>query len=145
MLTSPGTLVSRARTAATARRQSWSGSVTAASQTSASTVTATVWLLSLSMFRNYRCPRERRQRLLVRLDGLSRRHLVGLDDRADQGMPDHVLVVETNDAHGSEPTQLADRVGQPGRHSRRQIGLRRIAGDDHTRVLAHAGQEHLHL
>src|SRR3954451_7351239 len=76
MLTSTGTLVSRARTAATARRQSWSGAVTAASQTSASTVTATVWLLSLSMFRNFRCPRERRQRLLVRLDGLSRRHLV---------------------------------------------------------------------
>ena len=90
-------------------------------------------------------PRLGRWRLLVGLGGLPRRRLVGVDDLADQRMPDDVPLVEPDHAHRLQPAQLAHRVRQPRRHAGRQVGLGRIAGDDHTGVLAHAGEEHLHL
>ncbi len=45
----------------------------------------------------------------------------------------------------SSPTSSSTASAQAGHLTRRQIGLRRIAGDDHARALAEPGQEHLHL
>ena len=45
----------------------------------------------------------------------------------------------------SMPSSSADGLDEPGFLAARQVDLGRIAGDDHLRVLAEAGEEHLHL
>ena len=45
----------------------------------------------------------------------------------------------------STPSRMRTASIRPGFLARRQVDLGRVAGDDHARALAEAGQEHLHL
>ena len=48
-------------------------------------------------------------------------------------------------ARAADALQTSHRVDQSAAHVRRQIDLRRVAGNDDFRVHAHARQKHLHL
>ena len=70
---------------------------------------------------------------------------VGVDDRLHQRMPDDVRLVEHDDPDPRHRPQPLDGVGQAADGRRRQVDLRDVAGDHDPGVLAHPGQEHLHL
>ena len=73
------------------------------------------------------------------------RRVIGVDDPADQRMADDVGGGEADLGDAGDAAEQADRLDQARRLAGRQVDLARIAGDDHLRVLAEAGEEHLHL
>ena len=73
------------------------------------------------------------------------RALVGGDDAAHEVVADHVHVAEGDAADALDAVEDVDRLHEARPLPRRQVDLAGIAGDDHARVLAEAGQEHLHL
>src|SRR5688572_3566960 len=71
--------------------------------------------------------------------------IVGGDDLLDQVVAHHIAVGE---AHGADTLDILDRlerVAQARLLSRRQVDLRQVTVHRHARILAQAGQKHLHL
>ena len=60
-------------------------------------------------------------------------------------MTHHVAGSEPGDADPGQTLDRIERVLQAAPLTRRQIDLRQVAGDDHPRAFAHAGEKHLHL
>ena len=60
-------------------------------------------------------------------------------------MADNIAFAENNVAYALHTRQKRNGFGKAGFLSRRQVGLRRIATDDHARTLADSGQKHFHL
>ena len=71
--------------------------------------------------------------------------LVGVDDLADQPVPDDVGAGQVREMDVVDVAEdLADDL-QPAARAARQVDLGDVAGDDHLRAEAQPGQEHLHL
>ena len=73
------------------------------------------------------------------------RLFVGADDILHQTVTDNILVREGHPFDPFDPLENLDRLFQTGLRAGGQVDLGDIAGDDHLRVVAQTGQEHLHL
>src|SRR5262245_55259800 len=73
------------------------------------------------------------------------RRLIGVDDLADQLTANHVAAGEGDMGDIVDAFENGDCFKQPGILARRQIDLRRIAGDDHFATLAQPREKHFHL
>ena len=71
--------------------------------------------------------------------------LVGPDDLAHEIVAHDVALREGDAADALDAVEDAHGLDQAGFRARRQVDLAGIAGDDHARALAQAGEEHLHL
>ena len=83
--------------------------------------------------------------LLFRLAVLGVELVVGLDNALHELVAYDVLLVELHAADAFDISQHSHRLDEARSGGRRQVDLRDVARDDHLRVHAQAGQEHLDL
>src|ERR1700676_3976451 len=71
--------------------------------------------------------------------------IIGLHDARDERMADDVGGGKPDLGDAFDAAHQRGCLDQPRDDAVRQVDLARIAGDDHLRVLAEAGEKHLHL
>src|SRR5690606_27053141 len=71
--------------------------------------------------------------------------VIGRDDAADEFVAHDIGAGELDLCDFRDPAQERRRLDEAGALPGRQVDLRRIAGDDHVRMLAEPRQEHFHL
>src|SRR6478672_13888451 len=71
--------------------------------------------------------------------------LVGIDDGADQSVPDHVVRGQLGEVDVLDVPEDVAHDLEAGAGAAGEVDLGDVAGDDHLGAEAEAGEEHLHL